>query len=220
MRCMRYCTASLLTLLATVGVVGADVLVSPAAVVETNPADYDGTVPAVNMINQSGLDKPFTSGVTDVDSYFGSLPVPYAQANYANNWQGQIWYTPDPGDGFLLLDMGSSQPLTGLVIWNRSLRDVTIGVGDAPGGPFTPVATFTLADRQAFSFSYEAETIDFAEVHEARYLRIEIDSIYLIGNFGFGYPAVGEVAATVVPEPAAWTLLLIGAARLLRRRRA
>src|SRR5688500_15321460 len=93
-------------------------MVSPTAVLgtslgENSPAD----APLVNMINQSGLDKPFTSGVTDFDAYLTTGDPPFAQAHFSNNWQSELSFTV-PVTGHVDFDFGAVQPIDRLAIWN------------------------------------------------------------------------------------------------------
>jgi hypothetical protein len=150
------------------------------------------------MINQSGLTKPFTSGVTDFDSYFTTGDQPFAQGGV-----GEWWSSVDfalPVEGNIDFDLGAVLTISRLAIWNRSLRNVRIHVSETLGGPMQLVETATLPNHTAF-FSYLPTLLSFDAPQAARYVRIEVDSAYeFSGLEGFAYAIVGEVAVDVVPD--------------------
>src|SRR5262245_28499877 len=71
----------------------AGVMRSPSAVLGTNLGTFDPQTALGNMINQSGLDKPFSDGVTDFDDYFTAGAPPFAQGAFNNGWQSDFTFT-------------------------------------------------------------------------------------------------------------------------------
>ena len=198
---------------------------SPTAVLGTDLGEYSVDVVLEHMIDQSGLDKAFTSDETDFDEYFGLGLPPYGQGNYLNNWQSEVSFTL-PVQGYVDFDLGETCLIDRLAIWNRSLENITVFVADAPSGPWQEVGAFVLADKLAYSYSYDPQILDLGGELEAHYLRIQIDSVHpLYPGDTYGYAIVGEVAVSKefipVPEPGLAGLVASGALGLglLARRR-
>ena len=124
--------------------------------------------------------------------------------------------------GHVDFDFGTVHAIDRLAIWNISLKDVRILASDTSPAPgdLVEIADFTLPNHLNFPFSYNPTLLDLGGVHDARYLRLQIDSVHLFDpSDTFGYAIVGEVvAASVVPEPSACALL--AAAALVTTRRA
>lgn len=194
-------------------------ILSPVAVVGNTLGEFSASVPAVRMIDHSGLDKPFTSGVTNFDRYFDFSPTPFAQANFANNWQSLV-QTTLPVTGTLDFDLGAPLWIDRLAIWNRSLERIRVQIATSPTGPWQELGAYTLQNRLFYTFSYPVEILDLGGEHQARYVRIQIDSAYKARSTDtFAYGNVGEVAfrgsPTPVPEPASTTLAAAGLVGLL-----
>ncbi|MEZ4333335.1 MAG: hypothetical protein R3F35_16350 [Myxococcota bacterium] len=193
-------------------------ILSPVAVVGNSLGTYNSSVPEGNMIDQSGLTKPFASGVTGFDRYFDFSPTPNANANYLNNWQSVVSFTL-PVTGTLDFDLGGTYWIDRLAIWNRSLENVRILVSDSASGPWQEVAQHTLPNRLFYTFSYPYDVIDLGGEYEADYVRIQVDSAYQYSaSDSFAYAIVGEVAlsaaTTPLPEPAAAAMAFAGVAGL------
>lgn len=190
-------------------------ILSPLAVVGNSMGTYNATVPEVNMLNQSGLAKPFISAVTGFDAYFDFSPTPNGQANFANNWQSLV-QTTLPVTGTLDFDLGGTWWIDRIAIWNRSLENVRILISDSPAGPWQEIGQYTLGNRLFYTFSYPHEIIDLGGEFEADYLRIQVDSAYKFSaSDTFAYGIVGEVAVsaalTPLPEPGMGVLAATGA---------
>ena len=180
----------------------AAVMLSPTAVLGTDMGESPPAGALGKMIDQSGLDKPFTSGVTDFDAYFTTGAPPFAQAAAGNNWQSAVDFSL-PVSGFVDFDLGAVRSIDRIAIWNISVKDVTVHVSDTVPTALQEVASFTLPNHINFPFSYPHDLLDLGGVRSARYVRLEIDSVYLFSpSDTFGFAIVGEVVTSVVPEPA------------------
>jgi hypothetical protein len=196
---IRYCACGLGIALGLAATLQAGVLLSPVAVTETDLGTNDLATPLVSMINHAGIDKPFTSGVTDFEAYFTTGAPAFAQAGPGEWWSGLDFSLPV--EGHLDFDLGTVYTIDRLAIWNRTLRDIDVLVSETLGGPMQLAGSFTLDNQANFFFSYLAETVDFNAAYEARYVRIEVDSAYPFDTFDtFAYAIVGEVAVEVEPS--------------------
>lgn len=176
------------------------VMLSPVAVTTAIPS-FNDTVSPTNLINQSGITTPFTSGVTVFDTYFANTnPVPYATSGNGgvNNWQSdtafQLGY-----QGFLDFDLGATYQLNKLAIWNRSLSNITVKVLANLGGAEQVAGNFPLPNLQSFSFSYAVNVLDFNATYVGRYVRLEINGVYPFQGFSFGNASAGEVVLSALP---------------------
>ena len=186
------------------------VILSPIAA-STDLGEFGASTPLTNTINHTGLAKPFTSGVTSFDGYFDFNPVPLTSANFANNWQSLI-DTTLPLTGHVDFDLGGTQAIDRVALWNVSLQNIRLQISDSSGGPWTEVGQYTLANHINF-LSYAADVLDLGGLHAAGFLRIEIDSAHKITfSDPFAYAIVGEVAVSAIPipEPESWLMLLAG----------
>lgn len=202
-------------------------LLSPVAVVGNSMGEYNASVPTLNMINHSGLVKPFTSAVTGFDTYFDFSPTPNGLISFVNNWQSQI-QTTLPFTGTVDFDLGGTWWIDRVAFWNVSLEDIRVSISDSPTGPWQEIGQYRLQNRLFYFSSYPHEIVDLGGEYEASYLRIQVDSAYKssVSNT-FAYGIVGELAVsaalTPLPEPgsgllaAAGFLGLVGIARGRRR---
>jgi hypothetical protein len=195
---VRCCACCSLILFCSAASLYAGTMLSPVAVTETDLGTNDPTTPLMSMINQAGLDKPFTSGATDFDAYLTTGAQPFAQAG-----PGEWWSSVDfslPVEGQLDFDLGAVYTIDRMAIWNRTLEDIQIHVSETLGGPMQLAGSFTLSNQTSFFFSYLPETVNFNAAFQARYLRIEIDSAYKFDiTDTFAYAIVGEVVVESVP---------------------
>ena len=176
----------------------AGTMLSPVAVLGTDLGTLDPQTSLGNMINQSGLDKPFISGVTDFDEYFTTGAQPFAQALFTNNWQSEVDFSL-PLAGFVDFDLGDVYTIDRLGIWNITLATGDILVSDTLGGPFVDAGDFTLPTKVNFPFSYQPEIVTLDAPIEARYLRLGITSAHKFdATDTFTYAIVGEVVVDVV----------------------
>ena len=180
----------------------AAVLLSPTAVLGTDLGEFSPQNAVGNMINQSGLDKPFVSGVTDFDTYFTTGDPPFAQANFVNNWQSEVSFTL-PVTGIVDFDFGAVHSIDRLAIWNISLKDIKIHVSDTSINSLQEVASFALPNHLHFPFSYVHDLLNLGAARDVRFMRIEIDSVHLFDpSDTFAYAIVGEVVASAVQAAA------------------
>jgi len=185
-------------------------VLSPVAVIGTNVTTYNDTVSVTNMINQSGIETPFVSGVTVFDTYFANPGQVFANSGDGgtNNWQNQ--FPPDLGyQGYVDFDLGAVYQINKLAIWNRSLSNITVKVLTDLAGPEQAAGDFTLTNRQSFTLSYAVDLLPLAATYEGRYVRLVINSIYPFPGYSFGYAMVGEVVVSALPAGPALPILSV-----------
>ncbi|MFO1489269.1 MAG: hypothetical protein U1F65_12410 [Verrucomicrobiota bacterium] len=176
----------------------AQVMLSPVAAT-TDIATYNDNLSVTNMINQSGVETPFTSGVTSFATYFSNPSLMWANSGDGgtNNWMSQLTFSASSYQGYIDFDLGAVYSINSLAIWNQSLKDITVKVLTDLGGPEQTVGSFTLINRQNYFSSYPVDLVSFGSTFSGRYVRVLVDSIYPIQGFTFGYVLVGEVVASV-----------------------
>jgi hypothetical protein len=192
---------SLASLVITVGCCAttrAGTMLSPVAVLGTDLGVYDPQTPLENMINQSGLDKPFTSGATDFDVYFNTGAPPFGQGAFNNGWQSNFSFNL-PLTGYVDFDLGAVYTIDRLGIWNRSLETGNILVKENLGDAFVDVGDFALQNKLNFPFSYQPEFVTLDSAVDARYLRLAITSTYKFdASDTFAYAIVGELVVDAI----------------------
>src|SRR5688572_17087155 len=144
-------SAGLLILAGFAATASAGTILSPVAVLGTDLGVYDPQTPLENMINQSGLDKPFTSGVTDFDAYFNTGASPFGQGAFNHGWQSNFSFNL-PMMGYVDFDLGGVYTIDRLGIWNRSLETGNILVKENLADAFVDVGDFTLQNKLNFPF--------------------------------------------------------------------
>lgn len=192
--------------------VAGPITLSPVAVVGTDLQTFSPTAPLESMINGSGVEIPFVSGVTEFDTYFANPARVFAQSGDGgtNNWQSTVSFDP-PLKGTVDFDLGARYRVNKVALWNRSLKEITIKILEELNGPEQVGGSFSLFDRQSFPFSYAAEVLPFTAPLEGRYLRLVIDSTHPIPGFTFTYATVGEIVVSATPLAAAPPSLAIEA---------
>lgn len=190
------------------------VILSPVAAA-TDLGEYDGSVPVSQLIDQSGLFVAFDSGTTGFDAYFAQTDADLANGFYYNNWQSEIAYAL-PLQGHLEFELDDTYAIDRLALWNVTLEDIRVLVRDSDLAPWSEVGQFTLPDRQAY-YSLPVDVLDLGGDHDARSVRIEIDSVHLSSYGPWAYAIVGEVAvsATPAPEPGSAAMLAAGGVGLV-----
>ena len=189
----------------------ANVILSPVAIIDSDLGEYNATVPYEHMIDQSGLSVNFTSGQTGFDTHFSLPNALRTSGSYVNNWQS-VLDTTLPMQGYIDFDLGSTQSIDRVAIWNVTLEDVTFLIADDPAGPWTPIGSFTLPSHYSW-FSYDANILDLGGSHTGRYLRLQVDSAYLTSTSST-YGIVGELAVRALPVPEPGALMMLGSGGL------
>lgn len=177
---------------------------------------------ADNLINNSGLS---LGAGTDITNYESST---HAGSSGATSWTTDAAF-PNYYDGLpapvMTFELDELTLLSDLVTWNYSIpgnaaRQVTVEFSEGGlAGTFGNAITLELPQ----DFDRE-QTLSFGGEILANAVRVTFDSNWAPG-FGAGGDRVGlgEIkfigAAPTVPEPATASLLLIGGAALLRRKR-
>jgi len=183
------------------GGVWGQVALSPVTVVDTDLGTVSESSPLGAMINQSGVETPFVSGVTDFGTYFANPLQRFASSGNGgtNNWTSNVSFDL-PLQGYVDFDLGALYRIDQLAIWNRSLKDFTVKVYRELGGAEQIAGSFSLFSRLSFDFSYAVDVLPFATPCEGRYVRLAIDSVhtYNVGD-RYGYAIIGEVVASVTP---------------------
>ena len=204
------CTVALASLFLTVVSASGQFMLSPIAVLGTDLGTFSTDSPLVNMINHSGLDKPFVSGTTEFDSYFADPSTTYGNANYTNNWQSDYVDVPPPLMGHVDFDLGATYSLNALAIWNISLSNVTVRISDTTNGLAAGqvAGNFILVNHLQYSYSYDVDILRFATNFQGRYVRLSINSTYTYAPpyNTFAYAIIGEVVASALPVTTSTTV--------------
>lgn len=196
----------------------------------TASSTFGGAQSVNNLINNSGLSTPVTSGQTLTsataathDNNDGAITMWVSSQNQNNEVAGET----------LTFDLGLSRDVEGALIWqynqtsssfdltNRGVQDFTVAISD-DNVNFTDLGqTFSLTEApgdKIDEFLITPEVIDFGQQVQARYIRFTVES-----NFGGDLVGLSEVRffnEAVVPEPTSLALLSLGGIGLIRRRRA
>lgn len=202
----------------TCPVLAAPLMLQPAAV-DVNDAGQIGIFIADNMINQSGLNTPYTSGGTDFNAYTSSV----LHSDTIGIWGPDDFSTTSATIDF---DLGGSLPIEAIAIWSRggssqgrSIRDFELFAADndafigavSLGSFVNPPNGVTGSNAPT-----PAQVYTFAPT-DASYVRLVISSIN-----GGDTMQISEVAFGGVPEPGSLALLGMGGLLLftqLRRNR-
>ena len=179
----------------------ASYVLSPTDIVHNDAGTYGASWPEINMINGSGLEgNPFTSGVTDWDTYFAGDPTHNTGGNYA-------WFSDATNlNGTLTYDLGGTWFIDKIALWNESYAgvshfevwfddDTDRSNGYVVGGTGNPAPAADLVP------SYSAEIFDLGGSFEATYVHLHLTGF----DKGWGeLISIGELAfsASATPAPA------------------
>lgn len=218
MRVMTLSVAALITL-AGAAAQGA-IIVSPIG------ATASSTFPGFTIddtINHNGLPTPFTSGVTDFDTYLATNPLHDFVA------QGNEWFS-DEGvtSATIVYDLGSILSVDRLALWNEDFSGFgtgNIAISD-DNVSFTALTTINPVDTP-LNQNYGAQVFGLGDI-SARYIRFEISGCPQPDGDPLPVCGIGEVAFSLeepvepIPEPATLGIFGLGLAGLafMRRKRA
>ena len=199
----------------------AGVMLSPdsaTASLSTESTYPDCTIDKI--IDQSGLNTTFISGVTNYATYMASNPThnPSYKADCYNS------ENDDFGNGLVInLDLGGVFELEHMIVWNGNvngansdsgIKDVVVTVSENSDYS-NPTASFKSVIAEAGS-PIAPFVVDFGTAVSAQYVKIDVYSNY--GNAG--HFCVSEVAFDVVPEPLSIALMGLGGWIVARKRTA
>ncbi|MFZ5721815.1 MAG: PEPxxWA-CTERM sorting domain-containing protein [Pseudomonadota bacterium] len=169
-----------------------------------------------NIIDQSGLEKTYVPGVTDLEEYMASDPRHGDSLN--TRWLSQSNTT----SAVLMFDFGEVVTLGKFALWDDLSTTVSRFSFSTP--EFTDFASFRPVDARGSSRP-PAQIFDFRDF-STRYLTVQIDGCNQGGTnwagCGVHEMAFAEGVAGAVPEPATWAMMILGfgaAGSILRRRR-
>jgi hypothetical protein len=174
-------------------------MLSPIAVKETGLGTFSPDSTALtNLINQSGLNVPFVSGLTDFDSYFAPPNSNFSKNRDGTKWQSDFSFNL-PFGGPVDFDLGETYLVSKVAIWNVSVKSLTMMISSEPGGPWLDAGRFSLSDQQP-SLSLRATVLDLGAEYPGRYVRLAVESEYpALPTVTFGYVTIGEVVVRAAP---------------------
>jgi len=187
----------------------------------TATSDASSRVPGLT-IDGSGFSDPTIVETGD--------PVPGTWPNHSSS-SGNGWFSNDTdpvGDHAITFDLGVSQSVRGLHIWNWNRNgggtQTNDGVQDvilrfsSDGADFSVIPSIAQTFPEAPNSAYAGDTLMLAAPVEARYVRFDIQSTFEHASNETGRAALAEVRF-IIPEPASMSLLGGLAVMVLARRR-
>lgn len=174
---------------------------------------------AANMINQTGLDKTYVSGVTDWDTYIASNPI-HNMGAYSE-WASLSGTT----SARVTFDFGEEVTIGQLAFWDEdSSSNSSVALSTPELGAFY---TFRPVESVPGTFT-GAQVFGFRPI-TTRYLTFDFAGCNAGGRYshtgcGLREVAFATAAVSAVPEPATWAMMIVGlggvGAVLRSRRRA
>ena len=199
-------------LLALCQAIDAGVIRAPVGVTANDFGEFSSSFPITDLINQSGLSAPYTSGVTNFETY-----------NATHDDDASFdWVSDNPVSlpGNIDFDLGAEFMIDKLALWNdaqidpedRGINEFTVFTDDnsAFSSP-TNVGSFSAI---GFETGSSAKQVFDLTDSLGRYLRLRITS-----NHGDNVMQAGEIAVSIIPEPSSLVLLAAGAWGFICRRR-
>ena len=205
MNLIKFAAATAAILLGSAASAQAAVMIAPVSVKIDVGGEAGAFWKAENMINQSGLDKKYVSGVTDFDAYIASKPM-HGTALYTE------WSTPNTPrtSARFTVDFGTEVTIGSLALWdddNSSLGRFFLSTPELGA-----VASFMNVDGPAGD-SYGAQVFGFRPI-TTRYLTFDLTGCDEPGytNNGCSLGEIAFEAATIsaVPEPTTWAMMITG----------
>ena len=215
---MRQATSIILalTVLSLSSAVDGDVIRSPVAVIRNDLGEGAGS--SINSyFDQSGLQTPYTSGVTDFDTY-----NPAAVVNTGN--AGASWFGQEFTPGFTDFDLGQSELVTQLVTWtfaqgtDNQTGIIDVLISDDPTFSADSSAGFFTIQDNSDGTQTLGQVFDVIDT-QGRYIRI--DHLLSQGGTFRGGSEIAFATASAVPEPlpaSMIVMLMFGWAWMSRRR--
>lgn len=212
------CIVSILTVCVSFSALSQRVVIAP-----TSGTTTLGSYPTLELsksYDQSGLSQPYSSWVTDFDTYVALNPQHDTHLSPpTGSFFGGIGFTPPQ---YVTYDLGSQAQIDGLVLWNvgQDYADTGVkafslsGSTDAAFSAPIDLGSYTAAIGPANGPS-SAQVFPFALV-AIKYVKMQIESNY--GNTG-GYVGFGEATFRGIPEPSSSMLMLVALPALVWRMR-
>jgi len=169
-----------------------------------------------NIIDQSGLSKSYTPGLTEFEDFVASDPT--VTSDLGTRWLS----LGSTSTASFTFDFGEEVTLSKLALWDdRSTTISLIRMSTPQLGAFRDLSVTDVLQTQA-----HAEVFTFQPV-TTRYLTFEITgcNVGQVQNWtgcGLSEVVFAEGDPTAVPEPATWAMMILGfgaAGSVLRRRR-
>ncbi|MEQ8963895.1 MAG: PEP-CTERM sorting domain-containing protein [Coleofasciculus sp. C2-GNP5-27] len=205
-------TLSLVTVGATVMALGAITQAEANTIIQPQSASSNlgdlGSFANINLsIDQSGLSTPYTSGVTDFDTYVSGNPT--------HSFISNTWISGSSGPGSITFDLGNVFGLDGMAMWGTggtfSVQNFDLFASETGAdSSFVSLGSFV---QNFESGADSAQVFNFGTT-TAQFIRMDF-----LSNHGAGSgTGIGEVAfrtAEVTPEPVPEPMTIFGLATTL-----
>jgi hypothetical protein len=148
-----------------------------------------------NLTNQSGLSTPYTSGVTDFDTY---------AATSATNLNSQRWLTSVAGlGGYVTFDLGASYDLNAFALWNTlgspAVLNFTLFTDTDTSTATVGTLIGSFSAVNGLASGSPLQRFDFASTATTQYVQMRLDTSNGGGVVGFSEAAFGGTTPTAVP---------------------